>query len=208
MRRSSRCSTALGQSTESRASMMNVSICHQGRETGWFSAPSSADSLGCAHTLLSSSALVQEAVLTAANTALAGRGPELQLAQVCTVLQVFAKGRQPWGHCTTWPGAVGIHSPTAAQAQQRKCHQSGHSTYPNVIVVFQAILHVVQVVIDVQPVQAALQQGVHALESSFPHIKAIVHCVLEWPHLYLNQDKQSCHQRADRDSPPGLHRLL
>lgn len=117
MRRSSRCSTALGQSTESRASTMNVSICHE-RENA-------VGSLGhqlCSQPGLSLHcadfpALVQGALLRAGNAAQAARGLQLQLAQVCAVLQVTAK---PWGHCTPWPGAVGMHSPTAAQAPQRK----------------------------------------------------------------------------------------
>lgn len=70
--RSSRCSTALGQSTESRASMMNVSIWAGGEVNRcWFSvaprlrAGPTADRPSCTRTMGSSSALVQGALVRA-----------------------------------------------------------------------------------------------------------------------------------------------
>lgn len=63
----------------------------------------------------------------------------------------------------------------------------GGSSYPDIIVVLQAILHVVQELTDVQLAQAALEQRVHALKGRLPHIQPIVHCVLKGPHLHLQE---------------------
>lgn len=64
---------------------------------------------------------------------------------------------------------------------------AGGSSYPDVIVVLQAVLHVVQELADVQLAQAALEQRVHALEGCLPHIQPIVHRVLKGPHLHLQE---------------------
>lgn len=96
-------------------------------------------------------------------------------------------------------GAIGTHRLSSSPSPQRTSNisdvttlqQLRHSFYPNVIVILQSILHMVQVLIDIQSVEAALQQCIHAFKSSFPHVKAIIHCMLEWPHFYLKQEKNT-----------------
>lgn len=56
----------------------------------------------------------------------------------------------------------------------------------DVIVVLESVLHVVQEGEDVDPVQAAVQQSVHALERSLPQVQAVIHSVFERTHLHLH----------------------
>jgi hypothetical protein len=82
----------------------------------------------------------------------------------------------------------------------------GVHSYPDVIVVLQSILHMVQELTDVQLAQAALQQRVHALKGCLPHIQPIVHCVPEGPHLHL-QDRMTSEEVAQggRTPPPSCY---
>lgn len=62
---------------------------------------------------------------------------------------------------------------------------SGQQTDLDVVVVLQPVLYVVQEGEDVQPVQAAVQQSIHALERSLPQVQPVVHRVFEGTHLHL-----------------------
>ena len=66
---------------------------------------------------------------------------------------------------------------------------AGGSSYPDVIVVLQAVLYVVQELADVQLAQTALEQRVHALEGCLPHVQTIIHCVFKGPHLHLQEGR-------------------
>lgn len=55
----------------------------------------------------------------------------------------------------------------------------------DVIMVLQSVLHVVQEGEDIDPVQATVQQSVHALERSLPQVQTIIHSVFERTHLHL-----------------------
>lgn len=66
---------------------------------------------------------------------------------------------------------------------------AGGPPYPDIIVVLQAILHVVQELADVQLAQAALKQRVHALKGRLPHVQPVVHCVLKGPHFHLQEGR-------------------
>lgn len=65
-------------------------------------------------------------------------------------------------------------------------------TYFNVIVVFQAFLNVIQKLKDIQTVQAAVQQSVHAFKRRLTDIQPIIYRVLEGAHLNLRCDL-TCH---------------
>lgn len=56
----------------------------------------------------------------------------------------------------------------------------------DVIVVLESVLHMVQEGEDVNPVQAAVQQSVHALERSLSQVQAVIHGVFERTHLHLH----------------------
>lgn len=59
------------------------------------------------------------------------------------------------------------------------------STHPDVIVIFEAFLHMIQKLQDVQRLQAAVQERVHTLKRRFTQIQTVVHCVFERTHLHL-----------------------
>lgn len=65
------------------------------------------------------------------------------------------------------------------------------STHPDVIVIFETFLYMIEELQDVQPLQAAVQQRVHTLKSCFAHIQTIIHCVFEWTHLHLHHANMS-----------------
>jgi hypothetical protein len=52
-------------------------------------------------------------------------------------------------------------------------------------VILESVLDVAEELEDVDPVDARLQEGVHALEGRLTKVKAIVHLVLEGAHLDL-----------------------
>lgn len=80
--------------------------------------------------------------------------------------------------------------------------------------VLQPILHVVQELADVQLAQAALQQRVHALEGSLPHVQPIIYSVLEGPHLHLQEGRtwRALEYKAPpldlQLTPPAQHCIL
>lgn len=59
---------------------------------------------------------------------------------------------------------------------------SGH---PDVIVIFESFLHMIQKLQHIQRVQAAVQKSVHTLKRRFTKIQTVVHRVLERAHLHL-----------------------
>ena len=59
----------------------------------------------------------------------------------------------------------------------------------DVVMVLEAVLYVVQEGEDVDSVQAAVQQSVHALERSLPQVQPVVHRVFEGTHLHLQTDR-------------------
>lgn len=56
----------------------------------------------------------------------------------------------------------------------------------DVIVVLETVFYVVEEGEDVNSVQAAVQQSVHALECSLPQVQTIIHRVFERTHLHLH----------------------
>jgi len=51
--------------------------------------------------------------------------------------------------------------------------------------VFESVLHVAEELKDVDPVDASVQQSVHAFEGGLAKVQAVVDLVLEGPHLNL-----------------------
>lgn len=66
----------------------------------------------------------------------------------------------------------------------------------DVVVVLQAVLHVVEEGEDVDPVQAAVQQRVHALKRGLPQVQPVIHCVFERTHLHLHKDTSQTSDEA------------
>lgn len=89
--------------------------------------------------------------------------------------------------------------------RKKAAHISDHlitllfSTHPDVIVIFESFLHVIEELQDVQPLQAAVQQSVHTLERCLTHIQTIVHCVFERTHLHLQRTRRITHLRTYQD---------
>ena len=57
--------------------------------------------------------------------------------------------------------------------------------YLDVVVILEAILDMSEELKDVQPVNASVKQGVHALKSGLAKVEAIINFVLERSHLNL-----------------------
>lgn len=67
--------------------------------------------------------------------------------------------------------------------------------------VLQAVLYVVEEGEDVDPVQAAVQQSVHALERSLPQVQTVIHRVFERTHLHLHRHTQRQHRQTSAGAP-------
>lgn len=77
----------------------------------------------------------------------------------------------------------------------------GVQSHLDVVVVLQAVLHVVEEGEDVESVQAAVQQSVHALERSLPQVQTVIHCVFEGTHLHLRPQTRHRQTPADEHKP-------
>lgn len=56
----------------------------------------------------------------------------------------------------------------------------------DVVMVPEAALHVLQEDVDIDTVQAGLQEGVHALERGLADVQPVIHRVFEGAHLHLS----------------------
>lgn len=76
-----------------------------------------------------------------------------------------------------------LQNSTRADLCESRDHQVRQ--HLDVVVIFQAAFDVVQEFEYVNPVEARIQQGVHALERSFPDIQPVVDGVFKRPHFYF-----------------------